>query len=186
MLGEAAKMLKLLWTEHRASFQGRYYALTDALCEPKPVQNPLPLWIGGMGEKLTLRVVAESADGWNTFLMPLPDYQRKLDALNEHCRAVGRDPRAVRRSLALAAFVAEDEAELRERGEAVRARAPQALVGTAEQVAEQVMRYAELGVSDFILQTRPPYDYTQLQRFIERVAPLVREEAARGNLATVG
>src|SRR5438552_522590 len=81
MLGEAAQVLKLLWTQPRASFEGRYYQLSEALCEPKPLQRPLPLWIGGMGESLTLRVVAESADGWNTFFMPLADYRRKLDAL---------------------------------------------------------------------------------------------------------
>ncbi|MGE0542437.1 MAG: TIGR03560 family F420-dependent LLM class oxidoreductase [Dehalococcoidia bacterium] len=179
MLGEAAKMLKLLWTEQRATFAGHYYQLTDALCEPKPVQQPLPLWIGGMGEQLTLRVVAESADGWNTFLMPLDDYRHKLDVLSEHCRAVGRDPSAIRKSLVIQAFVSEDAAVLRERGAAVRARAPQAIVGAPEQVAEQLLPYLELGVGDLLLGTRPPYDYQSLQLFIEKVAPLVRQEAAR-------
>src|SRR6266542_3858074 len=79
MLGETAKILKLMWTERRASFQGRYYTIANALNEPKPVQHPLPLWVGGMGEQLTLRVVAESADGWNTFFMPVEAYQHKLD-----------------------------------------------------------------------------------------------------------
>ena len=179
MLGEAAKVMKLLWTEKRANFAGRYYQLADALCEPKPVQRPLPLWIGGMGEQLTLRVVAESADGWNTFLMPIDDYQHKLDVLAEHCRAVGRDPSAIRKSLVIQALISENDAVLRERGAAVRARAPQAIVGTPEQVAEQLLPYVELGVGDLLLGARPPYDYQSLQLFIEKVAPLVRREAAR-------
>jgi F420-dependent oxidoreductase-like protein len=183
MLGEAAKVLKLLWTEHRASFQGRYYQLSDALCEPKPLQQPLPLWVGGMGEQLTLRVVAETADGWNTFLMPVPDYRHKLDVLAEHCRATGRDPRDIRKSLAIQAFVSEDDTALRERGEAIRARAPQAAIGRPEQVAEQLAPFVELGVGDFLVNARPPYDYESLRLFIEKVAPLIRRESARVGVA---
>ena len=187
MLGETAKVLKMLWTQHRTTFEGRYYQLTDALCEPKPVQNPLPLWVGGMGEQLTLRVVAESADGWNTFLMPVEEYRHKLDVLAEHCRAAGRDPRDIRKSLVVQALVGETEAEVRERTERMaRARGTtpaalrgRALVGTPEQAAEQLLRYVALGVGDFIVGARAPADYGALQLFIEKVAPLVRREAAR-------
>lgn len=186
-LGEAAKVLKLLWSEHRANFSGRYYTIENALCEPKPVQQPLPLWIGGMGEQLTLRAVAESADGWNTFWMPEATYRRKLDALAGHCAEVGRDPRDIRKSLVLQALIGESEAEVRERSERIaRARgttpaalAQQAVVGTPEQAAAQILRYVELGVTDFILGARPPYDYAGMQLFIEKVAPLVRKEALR-------
>ena len=187
MLGETAKMLKLLWTQHRTTFTGRYYQLTDALCEPKPVQDPLPLWVGGMGEQLTLRVVAESADGWNTFLMPVEEYRHKLDVLAQHCRAVGRDPRDIRKSLVVQAVVGESASEVRDRTERMaRARGTtpealqgRALIGTPEQAAEQIMRYVELGVGDFIVGARAPADYGALQLVIEKVAPLVRKEAAR-------
>jgi F420-dependent oxidoreductase-like protein len=186
-LGETARIQKLLWTQHRTTVNGRYYQLTDALCEPKPVQNPLPLWVGGMGEQLTLRVVAESADGWNTFLMPVERYRHKLDVLAEYCRAVGRDPRDIRKSLVIQALIGETEAEVNERAERVaRARnttvealRAQAVVGTPEQAAQQLLPYVELGVGDFILGARVPYDYGLLQLFIEKVAPLVRKEAAR-------
>lgn len=186
-LGETAKIQKLLWSQHRTTFQGRYYQLTDALCEPKPVQNPLPLWVGGQGEQLTLRVVAESADGWNTFLMPLDRYRHKLDVLAEHCHAVGRDPRDIRKSLVVQALIGRTETEVRERAERVaRARNTtvealrgQAIIGTPEQAAQQLLPYVELGVGDLILGARAPYDYDLLQLFIEQVAPLVRKEAAR-------
>lgn len=187
MLGEAAKVIKLLWTDRRATFAGRYYTITDALCEPKPVQRPLPLWVGGQGERLTLRVVAESADGWNTFLMPEEQYRHKLDVLAEHCRAVGRDPRDIRKSLVIQALIGETEAEVRERTERIaRARGltpealrRQAVVGTPEQAAEQILRYVALGVGDFLVGARVPYDYAGLQLFIEKVAPIVRKEAER-------
>ena len=93
MLGEALPILKGMWTEHRATFRGRYYTVTEALCEPKPVQQPhIPLWVGGAGERLTLRVVAESADGWNTFYMPEDAYRHKLNVLAGHCGDVGGTP----------------------------------------------------------------------------------------------
>jgi F420-dependent oxidoreductase-like protein len=187
MLGEAAKIQKLLWTEPRATFAGRYYQLTDALCEPKPVQDPLPLWIGGLGEQLTLRVVAESADGWNAFFMPLEDYRHKLDVLAEHCAAVGRDPGDIRKSVALLALLGETEAEAQERAERaaralnvpVEAVRQRALVGTPEQAAERLVGYVAAGVGDFLLTTRAPFDYGTLRLFIERVAPLVRAGAGR-------
>jgi F420-dependent oxidoreductase-like protein len=173
MLGETAKILKLLWSEHRASFKGRYYEISDALNEPKPVQSPLPLWVGGMGEQLTLRVVAESADGWNTFLMPIDRHRHKLDVLARHCEAVGRDPRQIRKSLVVRAQFTEDGTAPGGGGRQLE------LTGTPEQVADQLMPYAELGVGDFILGARAPYDYRTLELFIERVAPLVRREAER-------
>src|SRR5918912_78778 len=133
MLAESARVQKLLWTQPRATFEGRYYQLTDALCEPKPVQDPLPLWIGGSGERLTLRVVAESADGWNTFLMPVEAYRAKLEVLAEHCRAVGRDPAEIRKSLVLQAVVVDSAAEAEREMRAPRSQGREMLAGTAEQ-----------------------------------------------------
>jgi F420-dependent oxidoreductase-like protein len=183
MLGEAAAIQKLLWTEHRPSFEGRYYQLTDALAEPKPLQSPLPLWIGGAGEQKTLRVVAEHADGWNTFLLPLDAYQRKLDALAEHCRAIGRDPNNIRKSLVFNPILGDDSAT-RARVEAMRAAGQSPIAGTPEQVAEELSRYAAVGVGDFIIGARAPVDYGLLERFINEVAPLVRAEAGRRSAAS--
>lgn len=187
-LGETAVILKQLWSEHLTTFEGRYYQIENALCEPKPVQSPLPLWIGGMGEQLTLRVVAESADGWNTFWMPLDEYRHKLDVLAGHCRAVGRDPRDIRKSLVVQAVIGRDAAEVQERAERLaRARGStleamqgRMLIGTPEQAAEQIMRYVDLGVGDFILGARAPADYATLELFINEVAPLVRNVAGVG------
>lgn len=179
MLGETAKIQKLLWSQQRTTFVGRYYQLTDALCEPKPVQANLPLWVGGMGEQLTLRVVAESADGWNTFLMPVDRYRHKLDVLAGHCRAAGRDPANIRKSLVVQAVVSDNAAEVEARVAQLRSRGQHPLAGSPEQVAEQLMPYVKLGVGDFILGAREPYDYAGIELFINKVAPLVRKAATR-------
>jgi F420-dependent oxidoreductase-like protein len=114
-LDEAVRDLKLLWTEPRATFEGRYYQLAEAVAEPKPVQRPHPpIWIGGNGPKRTLRIAAEHADVWSCDVWPTsaaamePAYAL-AKVLDQHCAAVGRDPQTIRRAHAL---VVEDPASL--------------------------------------------------------------------------
>jgi alkanesulfonate monooxygenase SsuD/methylene tetrahydromethanopterin reductase-like flavin-dependent oxidoreductase (luciferase family) len=102
--------------EEADDVRGEHYRLKDALCEPRPVQRPsIPLWVGGMGERRTLRVVAEVADGWNTFLMPDEEYRHKLDVLAEHCKDFGRDPGDIRKQLGVSVILGETEAEAADR-----------------------------------------------------------------------
>src|SRR3954451_1619881 len=92
-LGEACDLIKLLWTHPLTDFDGRYYQLKEARCEPKPIQQPYPPFvIGGSGEQLTLRVVARHANVWNFAGGTLETFQHKVKVLHEHCAAVGRDP----------------------------------------------------------------------------------------------
>ena len=99
MMDEACSVLKALWTEERATFKGRFYQLDNAIAEPKPVQRPYPpIWIGGSGPKLTLRVVAKHADVWNSNAPKPEDTFALTKILDEHCAKVGRDPAAIRRS----------------------------------------------------------------------------------------
>ena len=96
--GEACEVIKSLFTEKLTTFSGRYYRLEEARCEPKPIQKPYPPFvIGGSGEQLTLRIVAQHADIWN---YPSPgtnidEFKRKQQVLSDHCIAVGRDPAEV-------------------------------------------------------------------------------------------
>ena len=100
--GEACQMIKLLYTQPTADFDGRYYQLNDARCDPKPVQTPWPPFvIGGGGEKLMLRIVAEHADVWNFAGGTAEEFARKVGILHEHCAAVGRDPAAITLSMQL-------------------------------------------------------------------------------------
>jgi alkanesulfonate monooxygenase SsuD/methylene tetrahydromethanopterin reductase-like flavin-dependent oxidoreductase (luciferase family) len=183
MLGEAAAILKSLWTERETTFTGRHYQLREAMCEPKPLQRPrIPLWIGGAGERVTLRHVAAQADGWNTFLTPLEEFEHKLSVLDSHCREVGRDRAEIRIQLVLQAVLGADEREAEDQLharaeslgvelEALRAAAPAV---TPERLAGHLRPYVERGVSDFLLLARPPMDRRTLELFAGAVAPELR------------
>ncbi|MCS6927013.1 MAG: TIGR03560 family F420-dependent LLM class oxidoreductase, partial [Candidatus Binatia bacterium] len=103
-LREAVDVIKLLFTQHKSNFDGKYYQLKDALCEPKPLQKPYPpLLIGGMGPKLIQPLAARQADIWHFFVRDGDPQETKricenFDAL---CRKVGRDPAQVEKSISL-------------------------------------------------------------------------------------
>lgn len=183
MMGEAAQIIKSMWTETRTTFEGRHYQVRDALCEPKPIQRPrIPLWIGGSGEKVTLRHVAAEADGWNVFLSPLDEFDHKLAVLDGHCRAVGRDRSEIRVQGVVQAVLGADEKEaeeqLRARADALRADVESLRGGvlalTPEQLTERLRPYVERGVGDFLLMARPPMDRRTLELFAGEVAPALR------------
>src|SRR5215210_7130245 len=99
-LGEACEIIKLLWSQPTTDYDGRYYQLKEARCEPKPIQKPYPPFvIGGSGEQLTLRVVAQYANIWNFSGGPVEQFQRKIGILREHCAAAGRDPAEIELSI---------------------------------------------------------------------------------------
>ena len=99
-LDEACQVLKALWTSPRASFDGAHYQLRDAIHEPKPVQKPHPpLVIGTRGERVGLRIAARYADVWNMANGTTEEFRTKSAKLDEHCRAVGRDPASIERSI---------------------------------------------------------------------------------------
>jgi F420-dependent oxidoreductase-like protein len=183
ILEETAQILRSMWTEPRTTFQGEHFTLTDAFCEPKPLQQPsIPLWIGGAGEQRTLRAVARYADGWNTFLMPEADYQHKLNVLADHCASAGRDPHDIRKALVFAAVLGDDEAEaqdnLRHRVQALRVDPDQLrqsfLVGPPDELIERLAPFVPLGVGDFLMMGRPPADERTMELLAQRVAPALR------------
>jgi alkanesulfonate monooxygenase SsuD/methylene tetrahydromethanopterin reductase-like flavin-dependent oxidoreductase (luciferase family) len=100
-LAEACTLIRRMWTEDDLfDFEGRCYQLHGAVCEPKPVQRPHPpILIGGVGEKKTLRVVAEHADLWNCPARTAEDFRHYSSVLDEHCAAIGRDPQQITRSM---------------------------------------------------------------------------------------
>src|SRR5216684_4925161 len=111
-LDEACEVIRLLWTQHRANFKGRYYQLSDAPLDPKPVQKPHPeLMIGGSGERVTLRIVAKHADHWNVWGGPRVLAQKGA-ILDTHCAAVGRDPKSIRRSTNMALLITDKKDEI--------------------------------------------------------------------------
>jgi F420-dependent oxidoreductase-like protein len=90
-LEEAVQIIRSMWTQDRTTFNGKFYQIQGAYCNPKPIQQPHPpIMIGGSGERETLRLVAKYADACNIFGSP-ETVRRKLDILRTHCKSVGRD-----------------------------------------------------------------------------------------------
>lgn len=117
-LDEALQMIRLLWTQDYSDFAGRHFALAHARCEPKPLQKPSPtIWVGGQGEKVTLRIVAERADGWDMDMLPLDVYHQKLAVLAGHCERAGRDPATVRKMIHFSGAIADSEQAAQRRAE---------------------------------------------------------------------
>jgi alkanesulfonate monooxygenase SsuD/methylene tetrahydromethanopterin reductase-like flavin-dependent oxidoreductase (luciferase family) len=99
-LDEACAVLRALWTEPRATFEGVHYQVREAFHEPKPVQRPHPpIVIGTSGERVGLRIVARHAQEWNMAKGSPADFQRRSALLDTYCREVGRDPATVARSI---------------------------------------------------------------------------------------
>lgn len=150
--GEACEIIKRLFTQHLTDFDGRYYQLKQARCEPKPVQKPYPPFvIGGGGEQLTLRVAAQYADVWNFAGGPPETFAHKVKVLHEHCAAVGRDPAEI----ALSVQVAANYDNLAE-------------------TAAALQSYVDQGASHLIINLRYPYPAGIVARLADEVVPRVR------------
>lgn len=177
MLREAVQVVRSLLSNAETTFKGEYYDFEGAVCEPKPVQQPLPILIGGIGEELSMRVVAESADIWNNWTSPdLETYEQKLAALRRHCADAGRDPRDIRKSMHVKPLIGETEAEVRERAPAEPRSRWQ---GTPEQLIDHLLAFVKLGVGDFVFMLDAPGDLRSLELLATKVAPAVRAEGAR-------
>ena len=111
MLDEALRVIKALWTEDTANFDGEHFRLEDAICNPKPVQKPHPpIVVAGQGAKKSLRVVATHADEWNATGIEPAEWGRLNQVLTSHCDAVSRDPGAIRRGVQVFLYPAEERA----------------------------------------------------------------------------
>jgi F420-dependent oxidoreductase-like protein len=116
-LEEACRVIKSLFTNETTTFEGKHYRMTEARCEPKPVQKPHPPFtLGGMGEKRMLKIAAMFADDWNYPGGPPEDLARKVEILHKHCATVGRDPAEITTSCHL--FVSDSPQETAERAAA--------------------------------------------------------------------
>ena len=164
-LAEAIDVYRGMWQGEPLTYSGAHVQVSAAPCLPPPRQEGgPPLWVGGRGDRL-LDVAARKGDGWNTVWEMTPErYRDRLAVLEAACARHGRDPASVQRSIGLYALVGEDEADLAARYRRMQAQSPRGvldgvgleewrkghLVGTPEQVREQVATWSELGVSHLI------------------------------------
>jgi alkanesulfonate monooxygenase SsuD/methylene tetrahydromethanopterin reductase-like flavin-dependent oxidoreductase (luciferase family) len=167
---EGIDLIRLLWQGGPVSFDGRFYRLDQALCNPAP-DPPPPIMIGGDGEKFTLRAVAERADWWNTLHRPIDLLRRRVGILEEHCAAVGRDPRAIKWTIVLTAFLRRDGAEARRlAGDRVDAEAP-AFAGDPAAMRDHLEQLAEIGFEHVQL-VFPDFPGTEdVELFLSEVRP---------------
>ena len=144
---EAIQIVRALLDQQRTTFAGRYYTITDAPCEPKPVQSRLPILVGTSGSRM-LRITARHADEWNTW-GDVETAETKSAAFLAACDAVGRDPATIRRSVQAIVFMEDDAdtvAQLRENAPAGRS-----IVGTPSELVDTIGQYVELGFDEFIV-----------------------------------
>lgn len=183
-LRDAVEVVKAMWTQPDAQYEGKYFSVKGAQCDPKPVQTPHPpVWIGGGGEQLTLRVVARHADCANFGGKP-HEWAHKREVLQRHCKEVGRDEDEIRKTISGEVLVREQEDDIRALVDAGTAGSlwnepydswvAGNLVGTPEQVCEKIRAYVDLGCTYFVPWCSDYPDDTTLRLFAEQVMPEFR------------
>jgi F420-dependent oxidoreductase-like protein len=167
---EAIQCVRGLLTQERTTFDGEYFTLTDAQCEPKPVQERLPIWIGGGGEKVTLRIAARHADGWNVPFIAPDAYAHKVEVLARHCDDAGRDPGSITKTVNVGLAWREEDLEA-QFGAIVNFVSPGVLTGSVGEMTDKVAAYRDAGAEMLILAMRAPFDVDGLDKFATEVLP---------------
>jgi F420-dependent oxidoreductase-like protein len=179
MFREGVQIVHKMWTENYPTFEGKYYSIDRPINEPKGVKKPHPpLWIGGSGERVTLKLVAQWGDACNIG-GDVDTVRHKLDVLKQHCDDVGRNYDEIIKStgttvhLVESAGTAEQETALARGNQSYEEYARNTIVGTPEQVKERLQPYVDIGIDYFIVSIpRNAYDTTSQDRFAREVAPL--------------
>nr|BBH94702.1 hypothetical protein KTA_29010 [Thermogemmatispora argillosa] len=164
-LEETLQIVRALWSEEQVTFEGRHYHVHEAYCEPKPEPKP-PIIVGGLGTRL-LHSVARYADGWNAAWIKPDAYRERLTIFESACRQLGRDPAQVERSWfgrCICVPSAEEAARLQGRG----------LLGTPDQIAEQLQAYIDLGITSFMLGSWELEDLQTVELLAHQVLPRFR------------
>ncbi len=172
-LDEACQVIKALFSDEKANFDGKFYQLNDASFEPKPVQKPLPLLIGGGGEKVTLKITAKYADEWNVWGDP-ELLRHKMGILDQHCADVGRDPKDIQRTAVALLFMSTDKAFL-EKMRTTDMQQP-AIIGTPEEVQATVAEYEQAGVNELIV---PDFTMGSKEQKIATMDTFIKQVAGR-------
>jgi len=185
-LRDAIRIIKLMWTEDKATYTGEYYQIRDAICEPKPIQTPRPpIWVGGEG-RLMLKLTAQEADGINFYGSP-EDFKERYKILKEFCHRFGREYDEIKKSWTGEVIVASDRRELSykinellstrgdERGREYYLR--RNLTGTPDEIRSQIEEYVALGVEYFwpdIEPSRTAMTSDDQKIFIDEVVKRIR------------
>ncbi len=172
-LDESVMLMRRLLDGERVTHEGRFYKMTDALCEPRPLQDKLPILIGGSGPKKTLRTTALRADAWNTS-GTIDEVTEKLAILDGHCAEVGRDRSEIELTVSFPIVIRDGVAEAQEHYDAALAyngaddmgQVP-ILLGPPSTVADELRPYRDLGFSTVIVRMPAPFDPETIERIGE-------------------
>ena len=185
-LEEALQVITKLWrADPTASFEGHHYTLVEAPFVPKPVQAPHPpMLIGGIGEKLTLPLVARYAQMWNVPILPPDEFARKNRVLEGYCKEIARDCNEIERSYLTPLYLNPDPEvlhgvvqrlmDLRDLTEEQARRT--VLAGSPSDIRAQLQAYIDVGVTHFIINLRRPglYDREAVRVFASEIMPVFR------------
>ena len=175
-LEEAVQIIHKMWTEERANFNGQFYKIRDAYCNPKPIQKPHPpILIGGSGERKTLKLVAKYADACNIFGSP-ETVKRKLSILQDHCKTVGRSYDSIIKTKLGAVAIDKDSEALKQRVAQNFRNVPEErlgefmMIGTPEQIQGKIEAFRDVGVDQLIVSFEPQRELESLKLFGSQVA----------------
>jgi F420-dependent oxidoreductase-like protein len=181
VLDESLEVIKRLWTEETVTFDGRHIHLDGAYCDPKPIRDLPPIWVGGGGEKVTLRIAARHADATN-WQVGLDSFVHKSKVLEQHCDAIGRDFATIARTHGPDCRIFDTQADLDAwlatadggnlwGGEPHDIYVRDNFVGTVEQLAEKTQAFIDAGCTSFVLWFRDSPSTESLERYMSEVVP---------------
>jgi alkanesulfonate monooxygenase SsuD/methylene tetrahydromethanopterin reductase-like flavin-dependent oxidoreductase (luciferase family) len=170
---EGIKAIRALWTDAPANFEGRWYQLRDAYCEPRP-DPPIPIMIGGDGEKYLLRAVAEHADWWNELTKSIPILRHKMDVLRAHCADVGRDFDSIRKTYTFTIYLARTKSAAMTRAGSAMDREFPPFAGTPAELRDHIAELNDVGFDLFQLVFAGFPETDDIELFADKVLPAFR------------
>jgi alkanesulfonate monooxygenase SsuD/methylene tetrahydromethanopterin reductase-like flavin-dependent oxidoreductase (luciferase family) len=187
MLREGVEIMEALWTKDVVDYEGTYYTLDGAICQPKPIQQPhIPFWVAGGGERVTLNIAARYAQ-YTNFGEDLDDFITKSEILRGHCDDVGTDYDAIVRTTNFNALMGTTETEVADKKAWLRSHLTglvgndkvernmelyESLSGTPEQVVERLKEWKAAGMTyPIVYFPDVAYDRSSLELFANEVIP---------------
>jgi alkanesulfonate monooxygenase SsuD/methylene tetrahydromethanopterin reductase-like flavin-dependent oxidoreductase (luciferase family) len=167
-LDETLQIIKALWQDNKATFQGKHYQVVDAWCEPKP--DPLPIIMVGGSKPRMLRLAAQHADWWNVSWTRIEDYRAQVEECERACAKEQRDPATLRRTWFGGCLCAPTEKDVKALNKNGMSAGP-AFVGTPAQIIDQMLPFIDLGVDYFMLSSGGFPELTTLEMLVSEVLP---------------
>lgn len=180
-LRETVQLLKRMWDEEEAetTYRGNYVTVENVVCQPKPTRR-VPILIGGAGEQITLKLVAQEADLWNNLAGQQAALGHKIEVLKRHCDALGRDFGEITCSQQCLVTIAADAASAGPMADQAQKifgghmgdpKGPLAITGTAQQCVEAINKHIDLGCNMFVMEFFGRDTIEPAQLFAEEVLP---------------